>query len=1672
SPIFKPLMLSVLLLSLAILAGPAVGQTFGNFTWVFEKLDYHPTTVTFGNVLRFRVNGTMDATSSSELRIEIYTASDNTSALFSICSPTIISIGSGLSGSINATVLNSQWIMESKGNDYRSERAILNVVNITNTGASGANSKIVFEFSAIVLNSPRMALNTSYYVSFGARYANQTKVWVGQAAYPWQNVTANTSATVSNLTLTGPSSLMIGETGVFTAKFTTGVMLNQIIMDIFAPLNTTDIMSVCFATIGEDSGRSFSCGPTSGNLTFPSRVLYDAASGEYRNAIATFDAGELINGAMRTGSTTDADNTVTFKIAAKMLNGSSVGTPYKFGIALQHNYAQIWTASVNVSAEAANWTTPSANPVMQLTQNMDYVMIGSTATVFLNMTLPRNSTTNYKVEVALPFNDSQALMTFQRIRILHVGRNMPCFYYNTNNVTLISSANDTNKDYIIFDLGPITDTGIRSGLYDDDIVIEISGLVLNHSLITSGGSLKVVAGVRYGNAIWVSSQNFTVVTTQPTYPINKQLQITLKNAMTVSTIYNGTTHAFWLDIYQPIGTHYGPMDIELITVMDNNRAVLSICDVQVLLLGDNFININTSSLTVTNVSTADDGFVDRVLIRFPSKYVSNVGMLDFPWSREKNTIRFQILTSITPHYITNTSNLFNDSLYWIGASVKYEENKLFVSRVGVDYDPTTTFNNISSVNESSFSTVQQTPNTTVWVGGTYTMQYNMTSVIQSYGRYVIDVVSLNENLHICRVGLAKRGVNVPCLGQMIEPNVTLANGSSTIVKEYQLDLLNFANVGQPCTKYSGSDNSGLFDVVLQVKSGTSGSVVSAGGVIYIGSKKLWVDGVNITINSTLPSIQFTPQFSLGLRNGSQNLVRNGTHTVVLEGYLPVDTLGEYSVDFLVPFNTSDRGKLHICSTRVVRVGWNLPCVNDTQLTRVFNDTYDSGATDRSQINLGFIQNIATSGAVVQEDNKIIIEADIYVNGTMTSVGETLWVGASVNISNSLVWVGSKSLTVTDTLPTITGLNPYITPAVTDTVQMNIFEERTFTFNVTIAESLTNFTLTIYSNATPASSEAKFTFRELNVTYKGTNICCQDKLNFVYSNVSTLGNTQVDVIMANAYVGNTGVFRRHQWSKYHKDSDVLQFKVKARLMDHEDNIANSVQYIYCNLTFSGETVSTNAPVMVNITATDKPSLQIFQTEVQNLSVYSKIPGADVQLAIRLNHTETSRGNAYGVNLFWYIPYVIGYSAFVSSVPFTVTVQNNTNASEGILITFPRITYTDDLYIVINATVDPLGALKYGSGITFITLLADAFYTHRNKPGSVVTTTAVNAYSPTFRAGLNVFVPDCANPLGMESGAIADCQITSSGYLGTDSPLHSRYNSTAAWTTLHRGPPFYGNEFLEINLGNRTRVSAVRLQSHKDDTNNKVDTFWFQYSEEGLLWFDVNSNNTNTKEVYTATYSGGSAYVKLNKAIVGRYIRILPLTGSPKTYSRSLRVEFYGCQQTTDVTPAEACYEVTTKATGFSHSRSYVISPKEGAIYACMLYRPGGRAHCSRSVDFGASWEALDSVISQIGFVLPTDSSIYGTAYDERSRMKSIDGGWSWFAISEEDYTTNLALGRRAIEIPWQDFGTNNATLLCPTYGMKYNDTFTVSVDVTGLHISKDGQNKTWTLIAGWADANWL
>ncbi|PAA81221.1 hypothetical protein BOX15_Mlig025174g4 [Macrostomum lignano] len=326
--------------------------------------------------------------------------------------------------------------------------------------------------------------------------------------------------------------------------------------------------------------------------------------------------------------------------------------------------------------------------------------------------------------------------------------------------------------------------------------------------------------------------------------------------------------------------------------------------------------------------------------------------------------------------------------------------------------------------------------------------------------------------------------------------------------------------------------------------------------------------------------------------------------------------------------------------------------------------------------------------------------------------------------------------------------------------------------------------------------------------------------------------------------------------------------------------------------------------------------------------------------------------------------------------------------------------------------------------------------------------------------------------MESGAIADCQITSSGYLGTDSPLHSRYNSTAAWTTLHRGPPFYGNEFLEINLGNRTRVSAVRLQSHKDDTNNKVDTFWFQYSEEGLLWFDVNSNNTNTKEVYTATYSGGSAYVKLNKAIVGRYIRILPLTGSPKTYSRSLRVEFYGCQQTTDVTPAEACYEVTTKATGFSHSRSYVISPKEGAIYACMLYRPGGRAHCSRSVDFGASWEALDSVISQIGFVLPTDSSIYGTAYDERSRMKSIDGGWSWFAISEEDYTTNLALGRRAIEIPWQDFGTNNATLLCPTYGMKYNDTFTVSVDVTGLHISKDGQNKTWTLIAGWADANWL
>ena len=58
--------------------------------------------------------------------------------------------------------------------------------------------------------------------------------------------------------------------------------------------------------------------------------------------------------------------------------------------------------------------------------------------------------------------------------------------------------------------------------------------------------------------------------------------------------------------------------------------------------------------------------------------------------------------------------------------------------------------------------------------------------------------------------------------------------------------------------------------------------------------------------------------------------------------------------------------------------------------------------------------------------------------------------------------------------------------------------------------------------------------------------------------------------------------------------------------------------------------------------------------------------------------------------------------------------------------------------------------------------------------------------------------CTDYLGMQSGAIDDCQLSSSSDDGTHTVDQSRLDSTTGWVSADRGSPYYQTEYVQVRL----------------------------------------------------------------------------------------------------------------------------------------------------------------------------------------------------------------------------------------------------------------------------------
>ncbi|XP_028582431.2 coagulation factor V [Podarcis muralis] len=169
-------------------------------------------------------------------------------------------------------------------------------------------------------------------------------------------------------------------------------------------------------------------------------------------------------------------------------------------------------------------------------------------------------------------------------------------------------------------------------------------------------------------------------------------------------------------------------------------------------------------------------------------------------------------------------------------------------------------------------------------------------------------------------------------------------------------------------------------------------------------------------------------------------------------------------------------------------------------------------------------------------------------------------------------------------------------------------------------------------------------------------------------------------------------------------------------------------------------------------------------------------------------------------------------------------------------------------------------------------------------------------PTLRMELlGCDTEDCFMPLGMESVAIKNVQITASSYkktwLGSWEPSLARLNLKGkmnAWQAKSNN----NQQWLQIDLLQPKKITGIITQGAKSMYSEMyVKTFSILYSDDGSVWKPYMNDSTSMEKVFTGNInSGGLVKNYFRPPIFSRFLRVVP-----KTWNLSivLRIELFGC-----------------------------------------------------------------------------------------------------------------------------------------------------------------------------------
>ncbi|CAH3032295.1 unnamed protein product [Pocillopora meandrina] len=157
------------------------------------------------------------------------------------------------------------------------------------------------------------------------------------------------------------------------------------------------------------------------------------------------------------------------------------------------------------------------------------------------------------------------------------------------------------------------------------------------------------------------------------------------------------------------------------------------------------------------------------------------------------------------------------------------------------------------------------------------------------------------------------------------------------------------------------------------------------------------------------------------------------------------------------------------------------------------------------------------------------------------------------------------------------------------------------------------------------------------------------------------------------------------------------------------------------------------------------------------------------------------------------------------------------------------------------------------------------------------------------------PKAPVPLGMESGAIFDSQITASSLFNDNvAASNARLHFKGSENPLRRAGWVAGvkntNQWLQVDLQRTTRVMGIATQG-RHDFDQWVTEYKLQYGDDGQTFRVYKRNGDISDTVFPGNKDRDTVvYHDLNPLIYVRYVRVLPMAWK---WTIAMRIELYSC-----------------------------------------------------------------------------------------------------------------------------------------------------------------------------------